>query len=111
MDSKGLVLGVTGLVLGVTGLAFSIFVALNFYNGGSAMDFYLIVFGALASIPCVAIGLPLSGVAFYQSRESRTRYGVAIAAAGCVTGVVATAFSSFGGVVVLSLASSLLGWR
>ena len=108
MDSKGLVLGVTGLVLGVTGLAFSIFVALNFYSDGS---FYLIVFGALASIPCAAIGLPLSGVAFYQSRESGTRYGVAIAAAGCVTGVVATAFSSFGGVIVLFWASSLLGWQ
>lgn len=95
MDSKGLVLGVTGLVLGVTGLAFSIFVALYYYNVGSAVDFYLIVFGALAPIPCAAIGLPLSGAAFYQSRESGTLWGIPIAIAGLVTGVAAIVSSSW----------------
>ena len=111
MDSKGVVLGVTGLVLGIRGLAFGIFVALHYDSVGSIMQFYLVVFGALAPIPCAAIGLPLSGVAFYQSRESGTRSGVAIAVAGCVTGVAAIVFSSWLGMWgLLWAATAFFDW-
>ncbi len=99
MDSKGLILGVTGLVLGVTGLAFSIFGALNLYSVHFILA-YLGLLGTVATIPCVAIGLPLSAAAFYQSRESGTRYGIPIAIAGCVTGVAAIVFSSWLGVLL-----------
>ena len=96
MDSKGLILGVTGLVLGVTGLAFSIFGFLNLYgSSGGVILFYLSLLGTLATIPCAAIGLPLSGAAFYQSRESGTLWGIPIAIAGCVTGVAAIVSSSW----------------
>ena len=110
MGSKGVVLGVTGLVLGVTGLAFGIFVALHYDSVGSTMQFYLLVFGTLAPIPCAAIGLPLSGVAFYQSRESGTRSGVAIAVAGCVTGVAAIVSSSWLGGWLLWPAIAFFDW-
>lgn len=96
MDSKGVVLGVTGLVLGVTGLAFGIFGALYSYSSSGAIILsYLGLFGSLAAIPCAAIGLPLSGAAFYQSRESGTHYGIPVAIAGWVTGVAAIVSSSW----------------
>ena len=64
-------MGKAGLVLGIIGLVVSL------------IPFW----GAFVTIPCAAIGLPLSDSAFYQARKSGTGSGVAIA--GWVTGVVA----------------------
>lgn len=112
MDSKGLVLGVTGLVLGVTGLAFGIFGFLNLYDSsGGVILFYLSLLGTLATIPCAAIGLPLSGAAFYQSRESGTHFwGIPIAIAGLVTGVAAVVSSSWLGGWPLWAVMAFFGW-
>lgn len=56
--------GVTGMVLGIIGLLFSL----------------IPFFGAFVTIPCVAIGLPLSGAAFYQSRKFGTPIGIPVVA-------------------------------
>ena len=76
-------MGKAGLVLGIIGLVVSL------------IPFW----GAFVTIPCVAVGLPLSGSAFYQARKSGTGSGVAIA--GWVTGVVAIVFSSGVGTFIL----------
>ena len=98
MDTKGQFLGVTGLVLGITGLAFSILaisdVEVHSFRVSTSVSIPSLL-GAMASIPCVAIGLPLSGAAFHQARESGTHTGIPVAIAGLVTGVAATVFSSW----------------
>ena len=78
-------MGIAGMILCIVGLVFSI----------------VPVVGGLITIPCVVLGLPLSGAAFYRARESGTRYGVGIAVAGCVIGVVAIIFSSWAGTFIL----------
>lgn len=85
--------GIAGVILCIVGLVFSI----------------APVVGGLIAIPCVVIGLPLSGAAFYRARESGTRSGVAIAVAGCVTGVVAIVFSSWVGTYMLYTIATLSG--
>lgn len=96
MYTKGQFLGVAGLVLGVTGLAFSILaisgVEVHSFRESTSVSIPSLL-GAMASIPCVAIGLPLSGAAFHQARESRTHTGIPVA--GFVTGVAATVCSSW----------------
>ena len=64
-------MGKAGLVFGIIGLVFSL----------------IPLFGAFVTIPCVAAGLPLSGVAFYQARKFGTPTGVPIA--GWVTNAIA----------------------
>lgn len=64
-------MGKAGLVFGIIGLVFSL----------------IPLFGAFVTIPCVAVGLPLSGVAFYQARKFGTPTVVPIA--GWVTNAIA----------------------
>lgn len=64
-------MGIAGMILGIIGLVFSI----------------IPVYGALISGPCVCVGLPLSGIAFFKSRKSKTSLGIPIA--GLATNIVA----------------------
>ena len=63
--------GVAGMVLGIVGLVFS----------------FIPVFGSFVAFPCVAVGLPLSSVGFYQARKSGTGMGMPIA--GITTNLIA----------------------
>ena len=64
-------LGKAGLVLGIIGLVISL----------------IPLWGAFVTIPCIAVGLPLSGVAFYRARKFGTPTGIPIA--GWVTNAIA----------------------
>ena len=68
-------MGIAGMILGITGLVYST----------------IPIFGALFSGPCVCVGLPLSGIAFFQSRKSKTSLGIPIGIpiAGLATNIVA----------------------
>lgn len=92
---KGNKIGVAGMVLGIIGLPFSL----------------IPFFGALVAIPCVAIGLPLSGAAFYQSRKLGTPIGILIVA--WVTNAMALVLINVAGnLTALFLLWSLLsGWE
>ena len=88
-------MGIAGMILCIVGLVFSAFP----------------VFGAFIVIPLVGAGLPLSGVAFYQSRESGTYYGIPVAIAGWVTGVAAIVSSSWLGMWgLLWAATAFFDW-
>lgn len=75
MSIAGVILGITGMILGIAGLYFSLFP----------------LFGALIAGPLVCVGLPLSGIAFFQSRKSKTPLGIPIGIpiAGLATNIVA----------------------
>ena len=64
-------MAVAGMILGIVALVFG----------------FIPIFGAFIAFPCIAVGLPLSGVAFYQGRKSDSGVGMAIA--GIATNVVA----------------------
>ena len=69
-------MGIAGMILGIIGLYFSL------------IPFY----GAFISGPWVCVGLPLSGIAFFKSRKSKTSllgipFGISIA--GLATNIVA----------------------
>ena len=69
-------MGIAGMILGIIGLAFSL------------IPFY----GAFFPGPFVCVGLPLSGIAFFKSRKSKTSllgipFGISIA--GLATNIVA----------------------
>ena len=70
-------MGIAGMILGIIGLFFSI----------------IPVYGALISGPCVCVGLPLSGIAFFKSRKSKTSllgipFGISIAGLATNTGAI-----------------------
>ncbi len=75
MSIAGVILGITGMILGIIGLYFSL----------------LPLYGMLIAGPFVCVGLPLSGIAFFQSRKSKTPLGIpiGISIAGLVTNIVA----------------------
>ena len=56
-------MAVSGMVLGIIALVFG----------------FIPLFGAFIAFPCLAVGLPLSGVAFYQGRKRGIAVGMAIA--------------------------------
>ena len=64
-------MGIAGMILGISGLFFSL----------------IPLYGALIAGPCVCVGLPLSGIAFFQSRKSKTPLGISIA--GLATNILA----------------------
>lgn len=68
-------MGIAGMILGIIGLVFSL------------IPFY----GVIISGPCVCVGLPLSGIAFFKSRKSKTSLGIPIGIpiAGLATNIVA----------------------
>ena len=68
-------MGIAGMILGIIGLVFSL----------------IPFFGAFVAIPCVGVGLPLSGVAFQQARKAEVPLGVPIA--GLATNAVALAIT------------------
>ena len=84
------IMGVAGMILGIIGLAFST----------------IPIFGAFISGPCVCVGLPLSGIAFFKSRKSKTSIGIPIA--GLATNIVAIIVINAW--IFLSYASVLFGW-
>ena len=82
-----------GLVLGITGLAFCI---------AGTLFFFPILLAPLF----VAVGLPLSGAAFYRARTDGT--SLTIPVAGLATNAVVPVLSSLVGLVLVG--SVLLGW-
>ena len=64
-------MAVAGMVLGIIALIFG----------------FIPVFGAFIAFPCFAVGLPLSGVSFYQKKKAGEGLGMAIA--GLATNIVA----------------------
>ena len=64
-------MAVAGMVLGIIALIFG----------------FIPLFGAFIAFPCLAVGLPLSGVAFYRGLKDETGKGMAIA--GIATNIVA----------------------
>ena len=82
-----------GLVLGITGLAFCI--------AG-----FLFFFPILLAPLFVAVGLPLSGAAFYRARTDGT--SLTIPVAGLAANAVVPVLSSLVGLVLVG--SVLLGW-
>lgn len=64
-------MGIAGMILGIIGLMFSL----------------IPLYGALISGPLVCVGLPLSGIALFQSRKSKTPLGISIA--GLATNILA----------------------
>ena len=62
---------IAGMVLGIIGLVFA----------------FIPAFGAFIAFPCIIVGLPLSGVGFFQGKKRGT--GVGISVAGIVTNIVA----------------------
>lgn len=71
-----MILGAAGMILGIIGLFFSLVPPL---------------YGALIAGPFVCVGLPLSGIAFFQSRKSKTFLGIpiGIAIVGLTTNILA----------------------
>ena len=67
-------MGIAGMILGIVGLMFSL----------------IPLYGALISGPLVCVGLPLSGIAFFQSRKSKTPLGIpiGISIAGLATNIL-----------------------
>ena len=64
-------MGIAGMILGIIALVFG----------------FIPVFGAFVCFPCIAVGLPLSGVGFYRNRKAGQGTGMAIA--GMATNIVA----------------------
>ena len=64
-------MNVAGMVLGIIAVVFA----------------FIPVFGAFISFPCIAVGLPLSAIAFVRQRKAGEGYGMAVA--GIATNVVA----------------------
>lgn len=64
-------MGIAGMILGIIGLVFSL----------------IPIYGAPISGLFVCVGLPLSGIAFFKSRKSKTSLGIPIA--GLATNIVA----------------------
>ena len=87
-------MGIAGMILGITGLVFSL----------------TPVWGAPISGTCVCVGLPLSGIAFFKSRKSKTSllgipFGISIA--GLATNIVAIVVINAW--IILILASQVFG--
>ena len=83
-------MGKAGLVFGIIGLVFSLIIP---------------IWSQFVTIPCIAVGLLLSGLAFYEARRSGTRSGVAIA--GWVTNAIALVLIN---PVFIFLMWALSGW-
>lgn len=68
-------MGIAGMILGIIGLVFSL----------------IPIYGAPISGLFVCVGLPLSGIAFFKSRKSKTSLGIpfGISIAGLATNIVA----------------------
>ncbi len=64
-------MGISGMILGIVAVVFA----------------FVPVVGAFIAWPCIAVGLPLSGVGFYLNRKAGRGNGMAIA--GMATNVVA----------------------
>lgn len=85
-------MAVGGMILGIIGLVFSI----------------VPIFGAFVAIPCIGVGLPLSGVAFYKARKDGTAsLGVPIAGLG--TNVVAL-FVTIAWIILFVVGGVSTGW-
>lgn len=70
-------MGITGMILGIIAIIFGI----------------IPVFGAFVAFPCIAVGLPLSGVGFYLNKKREQ--GIGMAVTGMVTNIVALIFVIF----------------
>ena len=79
-------MGMAGMALGIIALVFN-----NIFP----------LFGLFVAIPCVAVGLPLSGLAFEQARKAQARLVVPIA--GLVINLVMLS-------TLISWAAMWLGW-
>ena len=64
-------MGIAGMVLGTVAVVFA----------------FIPVFGAFIALPCIAVGLPLSAIAFFRNR--RQGQGVGMAIAGMATNIAA----------------------
>ena len=64
-------MGIAGMVLGTVAVVFA----------------FIPVFGAFITLPCIAVGLPLSAIAFFRNR--RQGRGVGMAIAGIATNIAA----------------------
>ena len=88
-------MGIAGMILGIIGLVFSL----------------IPVWGAFISGPCVCVGLPLSGIAFFKSRKSKTSllgipFGISIAGLATNIGAIVV----INAWIILILASEVFGW-
>lgn len=61
---------------------------------------FIPVIGIFVALPCVGVGLPLSGIAFYRARKEGAGLGTAIA--GLATNIVAI-FISVGWIVLIAI--------
>ena len=64
-------MAIAGMVLGIVALVFG----------------FIPLLGAFIAVPCIAVGLPLSGVSFYQAKKNNTSLGFPIT--GLATNIVA----------------------
>jgi len=78
-------MGIAGMILGIIAILFG----------------FIPVFGAFVAFPCIAVGLPLSGVGFYLNKKNNQGSGMSIA--GLVTNIVALVFVIFWITVIASL--------
>ena len=67
-------MGIAGMILGIIAVLFG----------------FIPVFGAFIAFPCIAVGLPLSGVGFYLNKKNNQ--GIGMSVAGLVTNIVALVF-------------------
>ena len=76
------------MILGILGIFSALIPFAAFTPGLDDVVFgVIVVFGIFLAFVCTAVGLPLSGTAFYQARKNATDIGVAVA--GVATNVVA----------------------
>ena len=85
-------MAIGGMILGIIGLVFSIIPG----------------FGAFVSVPCIGVGLPLSGVAFYRARKENASLGVPIA--GLATNAVALVVT-VGWIILIVVVGVSTGWE
>ena len=88
-------MGIAGMILGIIGLAFSL----------------IPVFGVIISGPCVCVGLPLSGIAFFKSRKSKTSllgipFGISITGLATNIGAIVV----INAWIILLMAWDVFGW-
>ena len=84
-------MGIAGMVLGIIAIVFV----------------WIPLIGPFIAIPCIAVGLPLSGVAIYQGKQRGT--GIGMAVAGLVTCLVALVIIIIAIVIVGALIAAISG--
>ena len=81
-------MGIAGMILGILGIIWALIPLATFIPGLDDLTAGVIIaFGLFLAFLCIAVGLPLSGVALYQTRKNQSDVGMSVA------GVATNAFT------------------